>query len=94
MVLVLTLCYSPRHNSNLLSRAEVVALINTLHRLSESLYYVNDFRKMWAETDKLEEERLIQGVNKLVADDSSIKVCSLSACVIALEYCANLCLPT
>ncbi|KAK7687020.1 hypothetical protein QCA50_009519 [Cerrena zonata] len=63
----------PRHNSNLLSRAEVVALVNTLHRLSESLYYVNDFRKMWAETDKNEENRLIQGAKQLVADTDTVK---------------------
>ena len=51
---------SPRHNSNLLSRAEVVALINTLHRLSESLYYVNSFRKMWAEEDKAGQGKLLE----------------------------------
>jgi len=38
----------PTSNSNLLSRSEVVALINTLHRFSESLNAVGDFRKMWA----------------------------------------------
>ena len=65
---------SPRHNSNLLSRAELVALVNTLHRLSESLYYVNSFRKMWAETDKLEEQRLLKGAEQLVSDGDSAKV--------------------
>jgi len=39
----------PSTNSNLLSRSEVVALINTLHRFSESLNAVNDFRDMWIE---------------------------------------------
>ncbi|KAL4252812.1 EROs family protein [Abortiporus biennis] len=56
----------PRHNSNLLTRSEVVALINTLHRFSESLAGVNDFRKMWAETDAAEEARLIGQAKKVV----------------------------
>jgi len=50
----------PQMNQNLLQRSEVVALINTLHRFSESLAAVNDFRKMWAEADALEEARLIE----------------------------------
>ncbi|KAI0075105.1 endoplasmic oxidoreductin [Panus rudis PR-1116 ss-1] len=54
----------PRLNSNLLSRNEVVALLNTLHRLTESLHYVNEFRRMWAETDTQEEARLIQKAEK------------------------------
>ncbi|KAF8678167.1 Endoplasmic [Rhizoctonia solani] len=37
----------PRVNPNLLQRAEVVALINTLHRFTESLNAVEQFRKMW-----------------------------------------------
>ncbi|KAB5591061.1 Endoplasmic oxidoreductin 1 [Ceratobasidium theobromae] len=37
----------PHINPNLLQRAEVVALINTLHRLSESLHAVEMFRNMW-----------------------------------------------
>ncbi|KAH9949541.1 endoplasmic oxidoreductin [Amylocystis lapponica] len=50
----------PQVNSNLLQRSEVVALINTLHRLTESLYAVNNFRRMWAEADSHEEARLIE----------------------------------
>ncbi|KZT08353.1 endoplasmic oxidoreductin [Laetiporus sulphureus 93-53] len=50
----------PRLNQNLLQRSEVVALINTLHRVSESLAAVNDFRKMWSGTDTQEEARLIK----------------------------------
>lgn len=38
----------PRSNRNLLTRSEVVALINTLHRFAESLHAVNLFRGMWA----------------------------------------------
>lgn len=54
----------PRLNSNLLSHSEVVALINTLHRFTESLYYVNDFRKMWAESSEHEEASLIHEAAK------------------------------
>ncbi|KAG9096668.1 hypothetical protein FRC06_008438 [Ceratobasidium sp. 370] len=37
----------PRINPNLLQRTEVVALINTLHRFSESLHAVQRFQDMW-----------------------------------------------
>jgi len=40
--------FSPYSNRNLLTRSEVVALINTLHRFAESLHAVNLFRGMWA----------------------------------------------
>ncbi|KAI0930261.1 hypothetical protein AcV5_007022 [Taiwanofungus camphoratus] len=50
----------PALNQNLLQRSEVVALINTLNRFVESLAAVNDFRKLWAEADSQEEERLIE----------------------------------
>jgi len=38
----------PLSNRNLLTRSEVVALINTLHRFAESLHAINLFRGMWA----------------------------------------------
>ena len=38
----------------------MVALINTLHRFSESLAAVNDFRKLWAAADAQDEERMIE----------------------------------
>ncbi|KAF9792500.1 endoplasmic reticulum Oxidoreductin 1-domain-containing protein [Thelephora terrestris] len=38
----------PNSNKNLLTRSEVVALMNTLHRFAESLHAVNLFRGMWA----------------------------------------------
>lgn len=44
----------------MLHRSEVVALINTLHRFSESLEAVNDFRTMWAETSDKDSVKLIQ----------------------------------
>ncbi|PCH43784.1 endoplasmic oxidoreductin [Wolfiporia cocos MD-104 SS10] len=50
----------PAANQNLLQRSEVVALINTLHRISESLAAVDEFRRMWAETGVEEEARLIE----------------------------------
>jgi hypothetical protein len=49
---------SPKRNPNLLQRSEIVALINTMHRLSESLYAVETFRKMYADTQKVEQARL------------------------------------
>ena len=45
---------SPVKNPHLLQRAEVVALINTAHRLSESLYAVDEFRRLWAVAENRE----------------------------------------
>ncbi|THH31787.1 hypothetical protein EUX98_g2413 [Antrodiella citrinella] len=56
----------PHLNANLLSRSEVVALINTLHRFSESLAAVNDFRKMWADAGEHEAEHMIKEAEKVV----------------------------
>lgn len=50
---------SPRANANLLSRSEVVALINTLHRLSESLEVVDIFRTLWNDTSAEDTEQLL-----------------------------------
>lgn len=41
---------SPKLNPNLLQRSEVVALFNALHRVSESLSSVEDFRRIYAAT--------------------------------------------
>lgn len=49
----------PKINYNLLSRSEVVALINTLHRFTESLHAVSNFRKMWAEQEKSKQDVLL-----------------------------------
>ncbi|KAH8107879.1 endoplasmic oxidoreductin [Cristinia sonorae] len=57
---------NPQLNANLLSRSEVVALINTLHRFSESLAAVNIFRKMWSESDEEEARRMINEARKVV----------------------------
>jgi Endoplasmic Reticulum Oxidoreductin 1 (ERO1) len=57
---------SPRLNANLLQRSEVVALINTLHRFSESLHAVDDFRRLWRESDAEESAELIREAEKAV----------------------------
>jgi len=46
-------------------RSEVVALVNTLHRFSESLEAVNQFRKLWSESSATETEELIQEAEKV-----------------------------
>lgn len=56
----------PVVNPHLLQRSEVVALINTLHRLSESLYAVDNFRRMWADTDETVSEKLIRDADRAV----------------------------
>ncbi|KAI0321165.1 endoplasmic oxidoreductin [Amylostereum chailletii] len=58
----------PKSNANLLSRAEVVALINTLHRFTESLYAVDRFRQMWRETSKDESDHLVREAEKAVRE--------------------------
>lgn len=40
----------PKINPDLLQRSEVVALFNSLHRISESLNSVEDFRRIYAKT--------------------------------------------
>ncbi|KAL1705002.1 hypothetical protein EV121DRAFT_204574 [Schizophyllum commune] len=49
----------PNANAGLLTRQEVVALINTLHRFAESLHATNVFREMWQQTNEDESEKLI-----------------------------------
>ncbi|KAK4686050.1 hypothetical protein P7C73_g4084, partial [Tremellales sp. Uapishka_1] len=46
----------PKVNPDLLQRSEVVALFNTLHRISESLAGIDDFRKIYARTQAVEEK--------------------------------------
>jgi hypothetical protein len=45
---------SPKINPDLLQRSEVVALFNTLHRTSESLAAVEQFRQMYKDTQDAE----------------------------------------
>ncbi|KAI0305714.1 endoplasmic oxidoreductin [Multifurca ochricompacta] len=56
----------PRLNANLLQRSEVVALINTLHRFSESLHAVEIFRRLWRESNAEESAKLIQEAERAV----------------------------
>jgi len=42
---------NPQANPNLLTRSEIVAIINTLHRFTESLHAVEGFRAIWSGTD-------------------------------------------
>lgn len=42
----------------------MVALINTLHRFSESLEAVNQFRAMWSQVSEAESKVLIQEAEK------------------------------
>lgn len=54
----------PKVNPDLLQRSEVVALFNTLHRISESLAAVDDFRKEYAATQREKEPRLVINTKK------------------------------
>jgi len=56
----------PRLNANLLQRSEVVALINTLHRFSESLHAVEVFRRLWRESTAEQSAKLIREAEKAV----------------------------
>lgn len=60
----------------MLHRSEVVALINTLHRFSESLEAVNDFRIMWAETNAKDSAKLVQEAEALVSAYARVRLSS------------------
>ncbi|KAG6903086.1 hypothetical protein C0995_006273 [Termitomyces sp. Mi166 len=49
----------PNSNASLLQRSEVVALVNTLYRFTESLEAVNNFRNMWSSMTAEDSEDLI-----------------------------------
>jgi len=53
----------PQLNQNLLSRWEVVALLNVLHRFSESLRATEDFRRMWNERKAAEARLAVTGTS-------------------------------
>ncbi|KAF5393259.1 hypothetical protein D9757_000769 [Collybiopsis confluens] len=57
---------NPHANANLLQRSEVVALLNTLHRFSESLEAVNKFRLIWSGMNPTESEQVILEAEKAV----------------------------
>ncbi|BEI80945.1 hypothetical protein CcaverHIS002_0201050 [Cutaneotrichosporon cavernicola] len=58
----------PRVNPNLLQRSEVVALFNTLHRVTESLHSVDEFRQIYARTQAEEAAAAPQRVAKKAAE--------------------------
>jgi len=53
--------------TNLLQRSEIVALMNTLYRFSESLRAVDDFRQMWRNLDATETKVIAANVEKSTA---------------------------
>ena len=63
--------YSPAVNHNLLTRSEVVALINTLHRFTESLVAVENFRQMWKREAHSERGKLLENI-----EETASKVCT------------------
>ncbi|KAJ7217832.1 hypothetical protein GGX14DRAFT_598179, partial [Mycena pura] len=60
----------PAANHNLLQRSEVVALINTLHRFSESLAAVDGFRTMWKATSTEEGEQMVVEAGRVASATS------------------------
>ncbi|KAF9049942.1 hypothetical protein BJ165DRAFT_1455149 [Panaeolus papilionaceus] len=58
----------PTSNSNLLTRSEVVALMNTLFRFSESLKAVDDFRRLWQQLDSADSEKIVSETEKRVKE--------------------------
>ena len=78
-------------NANLLQRSEVVALINTLHRFSESLHAVEVFRRLWRESNTEESENLIREAEKAVntpvssAEEGSLSVSDVILAIPAIS---------
>jgi hypothetical protein len=58
----------PKLNPNLLQRSEVVALFNTLHRVTESLHSVEEFRQIYARTQAAEATAAPERVAKKAAE--------------------------
>jgi len=56
---------NPQTNHDLLQRSEVVALINTLFRFSESLKAVEDFRRMWRNLDSSDTQTIVTEIDKM-----------------------------
>ena len=74
LVSVLRINYpSPQTNHDLLQRSEVVALINTLFRFSESLKAVDDFRRIWRNLDSSDTQIIVTETDKITHPD----VCSI-----------------
>ncbi|KAG2078917.1 endoplasmic oxidoreductin [Suillus decipiens] len=62
----------PHKNHNLLQRSEVVALINTLHRFSESLQAVETFRDIWKRTGESDANHLIEEAERAVVGNTAL----------------------
>ena len=81
--IILLIWNSPRLNANLLQRSEVVALINTLHRFSESLHAVDVFRRLWRESSAEESAKLVQDAERAV--NTPVSCCTpLQPCVVLI----------
>ena len=65
LILILKLNCSP--GSNLLQRSEIVALMNTLYRFSESLHAVDKFRDMWRKLEPRESTKIAEKVEESTA---------------------------
>lgn len=65
--------HSPKSNPHLLTHSEVVALINTLHRLIESLHAVRVFREMWAKTDEKASASFIRNAEKVASNTGPVR---------------------
>ena len=71
--------HSPNTNNNLLRRSEVVALINTLHRFTESLEGIKQFRRMWAEIGPSESAQLLKDSQEVVSvGNPNVQTCAES----------------
>ncbi|KAF9482120.1 endoplasmic oxidoreductin [Pholiota conissans] len=62
----------PYANSDLLHRSEVVALINTLYRFSESLAAVDDFRRIWRKLDAADTDKIATEVEKSTSPHAKV----------------------
>ena len=76
---------SPQTNHDLLHRSEVVALINTLFRFSESLKAVDDFRHIWRNLDSSDTRTIVAETDKITHSDvSSVPFLSHSSLIVFL----------
>lgn len=78
---------SPTSNINLLQRSEVVALMNTLYRFSESLVSVDDFRKMWHKLDEPTTREIVTEIEEIAAAHVSSKL--RAVLVTQTQWCAS-----
>ena len=82
--------FSPQANHDLLHRSEVVALINTLFRFSESLKAVDDFRRIWRSLDSSDTRTIVTETDKItthpdVSSDIFSSLFTFSYCFLASQ---------